>query len=207
MMKHSTLEIREHLVKYIKRYNRAVKYVGKDFLTRKGLTLKDYLDFMSVPGNRGDELSLYLAARMCSKQVAVITKNDIWYTGKLDNDEEAFISLDDVDLVLIYIGKNVFRATKPKPVLIHQTPEPEVKSPSTKDTDYLPSKVYEPESALPRQHTRSMGSPTPTIESDTEPASEVHSSPQATPEKSKAHRHRCRKCTQIVIKQKEFKIC
>ena len=179
--------------------------MGKDFLTRKGLTLEGYLDFMSVPGNRGDELSLYLAARMCSKQVVDITKNDIWYTGKLDNNEEAFISLDDVDLVLVYLGKNVFRAAKPKPVLIHRTPEPEVKSPSTKDTDYVPSKVYKPESALPRRHTRSMGSPT--IESDTEPASEVHSSPQATPEKSKARRHRCRKPTQIVIKQKEFKIC
>ena len=94
--------------------------MGKDFLTRKGLTLEDYLDFMSVPGNHGDELSLYLAARMCSKQVAVITKNDIWYTGKLDNDEEAFISLDDIDLILVYLGKNVFRATKPKPVLIHK---------------------------------------------------------------------------------------
>ena len=76
--------------------------MGKDFLTRKGLTLEDYLDFMSVPGNRSDKLSLYLAARMCSKQVAVITKNNIWYTGKLDNDEEAFISLDDVDLVHIF---------------------------------------------------------------------------------------------------------
>ena len=118
--------------------------MGKDFLTRK-----DYLDFMSVPGNCGDELSLYLAARMCSKQVVVITKNDIWYTGKLDNNEEAFTSLDDIDLILIYLGKNVFRTTKPKPVLIHCTPEPEVKSRSTKDTDYVPSKVYEPESTLP----------------------------------------------------------
>ena len=71
---------------------------------------------------------------MCSKQVAVITKNAIWHTGKLDNDEEAIISLDDVDLILVYLGKNVFRATKPKPVLTHHTPEPEVKSPSTKDT-------------------------------------------------------------------------
>ena len=113
---------------------------------------------------------------MCSKHVAVITKNDIWYTGKLDNDEEGFISLDDVDLILIYLGKNVFRATKPKPVLIHHTPAPEVKSPSQEDTNYVHSKVYEPESALPRQHTWSMGSPT--NESDTEPASEGHSSPQ-----------------------------
>ena len=98
----------------------------------------------------------------------------------------------------------MFRATKPKPVLTHRTPEPEVKSLSTKDTDYVPSKVYEPESALPWQHTQSMGSPT--IKSNTEPASEVHSLPQATPEKSKAHRHQHRKPTQIVIKQKEFRI-
>ena len=145
--------------------------MGKDFLTRKGLTLEDYLDFMSVPGNRGDELSLYLVARMCSKQVVVITKNDIWYTGKLDNDEEAFISLDDVDLILVYLGKNVFRATKPKPVLIHRTPEPEVVSVNKRY--YVPSKVYGPESALPWRHARSMGSPS--IESNTEPASEVHS--------------------------------
>ena len=172
-------------------------------MTRKGLTLEDYLDFMSVPGNCGDELSLYLVTRMCSKQVAVITKNDIWYTEKLDNDEEAFISLDDVDLILVYLGKNVFRATKPKPVLIHHTPEPEVKSPSTKDTDYVPSKVYEPESTLPQQHTQSNGSPT--IESDTEPASKVHSSPQATPEKSKAHQHRCRKPTQLLLSRKSSK--
>ena len=113
--------------------------MGKDFLTRKGLTLEDYLDFMSVPGNHGDEMSLYLAARMCSKQVVVITKNDISYTGKLDNDEEAFISLDDFDLVLVYLGKNVFRATKPKPVLIHRTLEPEVKSPSTKIPTMYPA--------------------------------------------------------------------
>ena len=69
-MKRSALEIREHLVQYIKRYDRTVKYVGKDFLTRKGLTLEDYLDFMYVPRNCGDELSLYLVARMCTVRPA-----------------------------------------------------------------------------------------------------------------------------------------
>ena len=105
-MKCSALEIREHLIKYIKRYATAVKYVRKDFLSRKCQTLDDYVDFMSTEGNHGDELSLYLAARMCCKQVAVIMKTSI-YTGKLD-DREDVISLSDIDLILVYLGKNVF---------------------------------------------------------------------------------------------------
>ena len=77
IMKHSALEIMEHLIKYIKRYATAVKYVGKYLLSRKGQMLDDYVDFMSTEGNCGDELSLYLAARMCCKQVAVIMKTSI----------------------------------------------------------------------------------------------------------------------------------
>ena len=107
---------------------------------------------MAIEGNCGDELSLYLAARMCCKHIAVITKSSIWCTGKLDNRED-FISLSDVDLILIYLGKGVFRGTKPKPVLFHHTPQPELDSPSRKDEDYIPpttSKVYKLESTLPQ---------------------------------------------------------
>ena len=82
IMKCSALEICTHLIKYIKRYASAVKYVGKAFLSRKGQTLDDYVNFMAIEGNHGDELSLYLAARMCCKHVAVITKSSIWYAGK-----------------------------------------------------------------------------------------------------------------------------
>ena len=64
-MKCSALEIHTHLIKYIKRYASAVKYVGKDFLSRKWQMLDDYVNFMAIEGNRGDELSLYLATRMC----------------------------------------------------------------------------------------------------------------------------------------------
>ena len=87
-MKRSALEIREHLIKYIKRYASAVKYVGKDFLSRKGQMLNYYVNFISSQGNCGDKLSLYLITRMCCKQVAVITKTNIWYTGKLGDGED-----------------------------------------------------------------------------------------------------------------------
>ena len=154
-MKCSALEILTHLIKYIKRYASAVKYVEKDFLSRKGQTLYDYVNFMAIEGNCGDELSLYLAAKMWCKQVAVITKSSIWYVGKLDNGED-FISLSDIDLILIYLGKSVFRGTKRNPVLFHHIPQPELDSPSRKDEDYIPpttSKVYKLESTLPWWHT------------------------------------------------------
>ena len=147
---------------------------------------------------------------MCCKLVAVITKSSIWYVGKLDNGVD-FISLSDADLILIYVGKDVFRGTKPKPVLLHHTPQPELESPSRKDEDCLPpttSKVYKLESTLPWQHTWSMG--LPTISSDTEPASDrdsVHSEAQPTPEKSNPHQPRKPKAKQIVIKEQVYKIC
>ena len=207
IMKHSALEIHTHLIKYNKRYTSAVKYVGKDFLSRKGQMLDDYANFMATEGNPGNGLSLYLTARMCCKHVVVIMKSSIWYEGKLDNRED-FIHLSDVDLILVYLGKGVFRGTKPKPVLFHCTPKPELDSPSRKDEDYIPpatSKVYELESTLPQWHTRSMGSPT--ISSDTELASDsdsVHSQPQPTPEKSNPHQPRKPKAKQIVIKEKVY---
>ena len=71
-----------------------------------------------------------LCTRMCTKQIAVITKTSIWYTGKLD-DRVNFISLSDVDLILVYLGKNVFRGTKPKPPH-HIPPQPELDSPLMK---------------------------------------------------------------------------
>ena len=74
IMKCSALEICTHLIKYIKRYASTVKYVGKDFWSRKGQKLDDYANFMAIEGNHGDKLSLYLAARMCCKHVAVIMK-------------------------------------------------------------------------------------------------------------------------------------
>ena len=153
-MNRSALEIREHLIKYIERYASAVKYVGKVFLSGKGHTLNDYVGFMSSEGNHGDKLSLYITARMCSKQIAVITKTSIWYTGELDDGVD-FITLSDVDLILVYLGKNVFRGTKPKPPH-HIPPQPELDSPLRKDEDYIPpttSNVYEQESKLPRWYT------------------------------------------------------
>ena len=104
----------------------------------------------------------------------------------------------------------MFRGTKPKPVLFHHTPQPELDSPSRKDEDYISpttSKVYELDSTLPQQHTQSME--LPTISSNTEPASDrdsVHSHPQPTPEKSNPHRPRKPKPKQIVIKEKVYKI-
>ena len=137
---------------------------------------------------------------MCSKQIAVITKTSIWYTRKLDDGVD-FISLSDIDVILIYLGKNVFRGTKPKPPH-HVPPQRELYSPSRKDEDYIPpttSNVYEQKSKLPQWHTRSMG--LPTISSDTDVDSPPQ--PQPTPEKSK-HCHR--KPKHIVVKEKVYKI-
>ena len=111
-------------------------------MSGKGQTLQDYTAYMQQPGNRGDELSLYLCARMCTKHITVITKTSVWYTGKF-NDGKDFISLNDVDLVLVYLGKEVFQETKEKPTCaFHPLPVPETTpARSANDEDYVPPPV------------------------------------------------------------------
>ena len=107
--------IHAHLSRYMIKYGEAVKYEGKTFLLGKGQTLQDYIDYMKQLGNKGDELSLHLCAHMCQKQVAVITKINFYYTGKLNNSCDDFIQISDCDMVLVYLEKDVFHGTKENP--------------------------------------------------------------------------------------------
>ena len=87
-------------------------------------------------------------------------KTSVWYAGKF-NDGEDFISLNDVDLILVYLGKGVFRETKEKPTCAFQPlPVPKTKpARSADDEDYMLPPVYNPESPHRISHTRSMGAP------------------------------------------------
>ena len=78
------------------KYGEAVKYMGKTFLSGKGQALQDYIDYMKQLGNKGDELSLHLCAHMCQKQVAVITKTNVYCTGKLNNSYDILFKFQTV---------------------------------------------------------------------------------------------------------------
>ena len=148
-MKHPHDYIHTHLSRYMTKYREAVKYVGKIFLLGKGQTLQDYIDYMKQPGNKGDELSLHLCACMCQKQVAVITKTNVYYTGKLNNSCDNFIQISDCDMVLVYLGKGVFCGTKKKPFLHRPIPDQTRPRPET-DDEYEPPRlpVYDQETQL-----------------------------------------------------------
>ena len=60
----------------------AVWVVTDEFLKAKGLTVEAYLLHISQPGNRADELTIYLVSRFCKKYIGVITKDAVWFTGK-----------------------------------------------------------------------------------------------------------------------------
>ena len=185
------------------KYGEVVKYVGKTFLLGMGQTLEDYIAYMKEPGNKGDELSLHI----CQKQVAVVTKTNIYYAGKLNNSCNDFIQISDCDMVPVYLGKGVFCGTKEKPFLHRPEPKTAVPRPEMDDEYVLP--VYEQESLPSRHFTRSMGSaplakspPHVTPEpSHTEAASD--SSP-APPTK----RQGCpiRQPKQIMVREKVYKI-
>ena len=74
------------------------------FLQSKGLTVEDYLMHISQPGNRSDELAVYLVSRFCQKYIGVIPKDGVWFTGKNT-------TLEDCHIVLLYLGGGTFRDT------------------------------------------------------------------------------------------------
>ena len=154
-MKYSADYIRAQLAKYITKYMDAVHVVSDEFLQSKGLTIKDYLLHISQPGNRSDELLVYLVSRFCQKYIRVITKDRVWFTGKNT-------SIADCHIVLVYLGGgDTYYDTKlksAKPCRLVGTPRL-LTSRQESDSDF----VYEPElpwgSPVPHKHTRSMGTP------------------------------------------------
>ena len=97
-MKYTADYIRAKLAKYITKYMEAVCVVIEEFLWGKGLTIKDYLLYINQPGNRSDELSVYLVSRFCQRYIAVITKDGVWFMGKNT-------SIEDCHIVLVYLGE------------------------------------------------------------------------------------------------------
>ena len=89
---------------YIENHAEGIKTIAGDFLKHKGQTLEDYLDFIRVPGNKGDELAVHLLACMTNLKVVVVIKTGFWSTV-MDCDPFS------ADVVLVYLGKSTFRDT------------------------------------------------------------------------------------------------
>ena len=81
-MKYSAEYIRAQLAKFITKYMDAVHFVADDILKGKGITVQDYLLHISQPGNRSDELAIYLVSKFCQKNIGVITKDSVVYWKK-----------------------------------------------------------------------------------------------------------------------------
>ena len=93
---------------YIENHSEGINIIASDFLKCKGQTSEDYLDFIRVPGNKGDELAVHLLACMANLKVAVVTKTGFWSTV-MDCDPFS------ADVVFVYLGKSTFRDTTPIP--------------------------------------------------------------------------------------------
>ena len=93
---------------YIENHSEGIKIIASDFLKHKGQTLEDYLDFIRVPGNKGDELAVHLLACMANLKVVVMTKTKFWSTVMNCDPFSA-------DIVLVYLSKSTFKDTTPIP--------------------------------------------------------------------------------------------
>ena len=98
----------EIMADYIGKQSRGIKIIAGDFLKCKGQTLEDYLDYIRVPCNKGDELSVHFLVYMTNLKVVVMTKTGFWSTVM---DCDVF----PANVVLVSLGKSTFRDTTPIP--------------------------------------------------------------------------------------------
>ena len=96
------------MAKYIQTNEDGIKIVSEEYLKCKGQTLNDYPEFIKVPDNKGNELAVHLLACMTYFKVIIITK-----TGYRSTVVDCDIS--SADIVLLYLGKSMFRDTVPIP--------------------------------------------------------------------------------------------
>ena len=104
--------VRQQLTEYLETHEEAILQVAGEFLSRKGTTISDYRNFIKEAGHRGDELAVYLLARMANLAIIVITKHGVWST--FDG------SVNEADVVLVYLGRSVFRDTVPAKSIKHE---------------------------------------------------------------------------------------
>ena len=98
--------MREALMLFIKENRGKVNTIAALFLQKKNLSLDEYIQFMSTPSNRGDELAVHLLAIMSQIHYCKITKTNINYSHP-----NAFSSLSAVHIALVYLGNSIFRDT------------------------------------------------------------------------------------------------
>ena len=95
--------MRESLILFIKENRDKVTTTAAPFLKKKKLSLDEYIAFMPIPGNQGDELALHLLAIISQIHYCVITKTKIYYSHP-----DAFHSPSAVHIALVYLGNSIF---------------------------------------------------------------------------------------------------
>ena len=104
--------VRQQLTEYLETHEEAILQVAGEFLSHKGTTISDYRNFIKEASHRGDKLAVYLLARMANLAIIVITKHGVWST--FDG------SVNEADVILVYLGRSVFRDTVPAKSIKHE---------------------------------------------------------------------------------------
>ena len=164
----------QQLTEYLETHKEAVLQVAGEFLSCKGTTISDYKNFIKEAGHRGDKLAVYLLARMANLAIIVITKHGVWST--FDG------SVNEADVVLVYLGRSVFCYTVPAKSIKHQF----------KVYDHE-DRLLDPNQRCSRSMTGAKTTPTPIpIPTESEP--------------KRKRKCRKRKPKVKIVKGKEFKI-
>ena len=127
--------MRFQLIRCMHTYLKAVQIVGYKLLASEGLAIEDFITYISQQNNRGDELSLYLLARMIQKCLCVIGKNSVWYTSYCKDQE---ITVADCHVVLVYLGAGTVRDTKLVAAATKSCPKNNRKLPLSSGKEYSP---------------------------------------------------------------------
>ena len=98
-------EIRTYLLVWVKKHKNFMEKISKDILTRKKLTLDDYISTVLTPGVPIDEIGLLILTRIYHLKLSVLLKNHYWCA--LNGSD-----VSQSEIIIVFCGKLQFTDTR-----------------------------------------------------------------------------------------------
>ena len=98
-------EIRAYIPVWVSKHRDFVEKISKDILTRKKLTLDDYISTVSTPGVPIDEIGLLILTRMYHLKLCVLLRNHYWCA--LNGSD-----VSQSEIIIVFHGKLQFTDTR-----------------------------------------------------------------------------------------------
>ena len=107
-------EIREMMLFYSCMQQKYFEKIGSNYLSTKGLKLKDWTGYMQKNTQRGDELAVFVLSVQGDQQTVIFHKNGFWSTLRDSENKSTEFIIRRCQKHLVYVGRSFFLQLAPR---------------------------------------------------------------------------------------------